>query len=29
MKFKGNFGKLTLTTNGTEATGTYQENEQI
>lgn len=29
MKFKGNFGGLTLNINGTEATGTYQENEQI
>ncbi len=26
MKFKGNFGELTLIINGTEATGTYQEN---
>lgn len=26
MKFKGNFGELTLNINGTEATGTYQEN---
>lgn len=26
MKFKGNFGVLTLQINGTEATGTYQEN---
>jgi hypothetical protein len=25
MKFKGNFGELTLNINGTEATGTYQE----
>ena len=26
MKFKGNFGELTLNINGTAATGTYQEN---
>jgi hypothetical protein len=26
MKFKGNFGELTLNINGTEATGNYQEN---
>jgi hypothetical protein len=26
MKFKGNFGELTLNINGTEATATYQEN---
>lgn len=26
MKFKGNFGELTLKINGTEATGTYQKN---
>lgn len=26
MKFKGNFGELTLNINGTEATGAYQEN---
>jgi len=26
MKFKGNFGELTLNINGTEAIGTYQEN---
>ena len=26
MKFKGNFGELTLNINGTEATGSYQEN---
>ena len=26
MKFKGNLGELTLNVNGTEATGTYQEN---
>jgi len=26
MKFKGNFGGLTLNINGKEATGTYQEN---
>ena len=26
MKFKGNFGELTLNINGTVATGTYQEN---
>jgi len=26
MKFKGNFGELTLNINRTEATGTYQEN---
>lgn len=26
MKFKGNFGELTLNINGTEATGTYQGN---
>ena len=26
MKFKGNFGELTLIINGTEAAGTYQEN---
>jgi uncharacterized tellurite resistance protein B-like protein len=26
MRFKGNFGELTLNINGTEATGTYQEN---
>lgn len=26
MKFKGNFGELILNINGTEATGTYQEN---
>jgi hypothetical protein len=26
MKFKGNFGELSLNISGTEATGTYQEN---
>ena len=26
MKFKGNFGELTLNINGTQATGNYQEN---
>jgi hypothetical protein len=29
MKFKGNFGELTLNINGTEATGTYQENSTL
>lgn len=29
MKFKGNFGELTLNINGTEATLTYQENGKV